>query len=103
MRIDNVIVTGDISHDGNEAFYALFLEGMARLKLPFSLLKGNHDHPKELEKCAAGREYLRHFSELGGDGWCFLTLDSVVNGEDYGVLDDNALVTFESRLKAEEK
>ncbi|AHF75800.1 3',5'-cyclic-nucleotide phosphodiesterase [Sodalis praecaptivus] len=99
LQIDSIIVTGDISHDGSEASYASFLEGLAQLKLPFSLLMGNHDNQQEFVKCAAGMEYLRHISELGGDDWYFLSLDSVVNGEDYGVLDDDALVTFEECLK----
>lgn len=99
LSIDFIIVTGDISHDGSLSSYDLFFDWMERLKLPFSFIPGNHDNKKVLLNLNDRVSCFSDLGSLGGDDWCFLSIDSVVDGEDFGVINHDALSKFEVLLK----
>ena len=41
---DMALITGDLTHEGDERAYQLLLEQLNRLPVPFFWLPGNHDH-----------------------------------------------------------
>ncbi|MFO1019105.1 MAG: phosphodiesterase [Planctomycetales bacterium] len=99
--IDQLISTGDHTHDELPATYQR-LRGMLQPWLKtFHLLPGNHDERPVIrevfgEFCPAGTERIRFSFEAGG--WLFLGLDSHVPGELYGEVGEEQWKWLEAEL-----
>jgi 3',5'-cyclic AMP phosphodiesterase CpdA len=98
---DAVLITGDLTHDGDEAVYADFAAIVAGLKAPWFVLTGNHDD-RELIRARFGGSYLPESGPL-----CYaidqfavrlVALDTLVPGKSYGQLGDDQLAWLDARL-----
>ncbi|MGH6921843.1 MAG: metallophosphoesterase, partial [Geminicoccaceae bacterium] len=57
LEPDAVLITGDLTNDGDEQVYAAFAAIIGRLRAPFFVLTGNHDD-RELMRGRFGASYL---------------------------------------------
>jgi len=57
-RPDLVLVTGDMTFDGDEAEYAALAEIMAGCDIPFHVMPGNHDNRARIRAAFPGHDYL---------------------------------------------
>ncbi len=85
---DHIIVTGDISHDETAASYTLIREKLAVFDGQSSFLPGNHDVSRTLREVLA-QDNWPTLENLGE--WCLISLNSQVEGEEGGLLDDAQL------------
>jgi Icc protein len=95
-----VLITGDLTNDGDEPVYAAFADIVSGLQAPFFVLTGNHDD-RELMRA-------RFSSHLPGEGpLCYaidrfavrlVALDTAVVGETWGRLGPAQLAWLDARL-----
>jgi Icc protein len=97
LNVDYIIVTGDISHDGSNSSYLFFLDEMKRSGVRFSFIHGNHDCHRTLDNLDKPDNYT-DFDRISDSEWSVLNINSVVDGEDYGYIDDKNLNDFEQKL-----
>lgn len=100
LKIDFIVVTGDISHEGQVGSYRLFFDGMESLDLPYSIMPGNHDNYEILQACSSARNKLRDIESFSNSAWCLYSLDTVVRGEDYGSISDSEILRLTASLAA---
>ena len=86
FNVDRVVTTGDISHDGGILSYELFFKNMDRLSLPYAVLPGNHDDLGHLDAAMKAAKNAVTVEQLSSASWALFGLNSVVPGEDYGVI-----------------
>jgi Icc protein len=98
---DVVLITGDLTHDGDERVYAAVAEIVGRLRAPFFVLAGNHDD-RELIRARFGTGYRPDSGPL-----CYaidwfavrlIALDTLVQGETWGRLGPAQLAWLDARL-----
>ncbi|HEX5079910.1 MAG TPA: phosphodiesterase [Geminicoccaceae bacterium] len=96
---DAVLITGDLTHDGDEEVYAAFAEIVGRLRAPWFVLSGNHDD-RELIRARWG--YLPQRGPLAYAIERFavrlIALDTLVEGEPWGRLGPEQLAWLDARL-----
>lgn len=92
-----VLVTGDLTQDGEAASYHRFAARAAALPAPVYALPGNHDDPAMLAAVLPDHG-LAVVPRLRLDGWDVLMLDSTVPGSDDGALGEARLGALEARL-----
>lgn len=100
LKIDFIVVTGDISHEGQARSYQFFFDEIEKLDLPYSVMAGNHDHNDTLQACASGNNNLRNIESFSNCSWGLYSLDTVVNGEDSGFISDREILRLTSSLSA---
>ncbi len=100
LKIDCIVVTGDISHEGQVSSYRFFFDEMDRLDLPYSIMPGNHDNHETLQVCGSGRNNLRNIESFSNSAWSLYSLDTVVRGEDYGAISDSEILRLSALLAA---
>lgn len=100
LELDAVLITGDLTNDGDGPVYAQFARTVSALKAPAFVLTGNHDD----------REIMRatFASHLPAEGpLCYVVdrfpvrlvaLDTLVEGEPYGELGPGQLAWLDARL-----
>jgi Icc protein len=94
-RPDALLVTGDVSHEGDEASYRRFAAIVAdHYEGPVLCLPGNHD------KSAAMREVLGETWALDLQEWSLIGLDSHVDGQVGAGLSETDMAALEGRLAA---
>jgi Icc protein len=102
LRPDAVLITGDLTSDGDAEVYAAFAAIVARLQAPYYVLTGNHDD----------RTLMR--AQFGADGYlpaegplCYvverfpvrlIALDTLVPGKSYGQLGAEQIAWLDARL-----
>jgi 3',5'-cyclic AMP phosphodiesterase CpdA len=104
---DLVLITGDLTDDGDDAAFAELVAMLATLDAPCYPLPGNHD-PRE-----AMRRAFAHLGCLPTRGrLCYtvddfpiriVALDSLVEGRPYGMLGPEQLAWLDARLKERPK
>ncbi|OON42062.1 hypothetical protein BTJ39_02600 [Izhakiella australiensis] len=101
-RCDLVVVSGDITHDGETAIYREFLRGMQGLNLPCMVLAGNHDIPKNLQAALdqIPPDWPIVSQQYQQADWYITAVDTVVEGEDYGLISATNLARLEAQLAA---
>jgi 3',5'-cyclic AMP phosphodiesterase CpdA len=101
-RPDAVLITGDLTNDGDAAVWAELMPALGRLEAPLWPLPGNHDD-RELMRAACAR--LGRFPDQGP--LCFaadlgplrlIGLDSLVPGDPAGRLGPEQLAWLDARL-----
>ena len=99
---DVVLITGDLTNDGDAAAYAAFAAAIRRLCAPFFVLAGNHDDRELIRQCFAAAGYLP-----GGGPLCYtleqlavrvIALDTAVAGKPWGRLGAEQLAWLDARL-----
>jgi 3',5'-cyclic-AMP phosphodiesterase len=98
---DLVLITGDLTNDGDASVYAGFAAIVGRLRAPFFVLSGNHDD-RELMRQRFGAGYLPDSGPL-----CYaidrfavrlIALDTLVQGETWGEVGPEQLAWLDTRL-----
>jgi Icc protein len=93
---DMALVTGDLTHEGDERAYTLLLEQLNRLPVPFFWLPGNHDHTGPMGS-TANHERL-HTKQIILHDWQILLLDSHVEDEVAGLVSQSELTWLATAL-----
>ena len=103
-RPDAVLVTGDMTNDGEAADYEALVELLDRLAMPYYPIPGNHDDRERM------RWAFRHLGFLPATGPLHYTvehlpirliaLDTVVPGQTHGHLGAAQLAWLEATLRA---
>lgn len=108
-RPDAVIVTGDLVDCGRVDEYEKFLEILKPLDIPFYVIPGNHDNRETLRKVfRPTHDYLPadgflHYV-IEGVPLRLIALDTIIEGEDGGILCEERLGWLAARLnEAREK
>lgn len=101
-QIDAIVVTGDISDDGSADSYQLFKSLVAPLGLPVFMVPGNHDNRESMRTAFLNDGYM---PDSGPLNWVqqvaeltVIGLDSLVQGNGYGVLLPETLSFLEQAL-----
>lgn len=105
-RPDLVVLTGDLVDEGTAAEYAVAMDLLAALDLPFVAIPGNHDERAGFRQAFAGRAWLPAEGPIhvvAGDHGPVrvLGLDVTVPGEHHGMVDDAAATWLTAALAAE--
>jgi Icc protein len=102
--IDAILVSGDISDDGTAESYELFKSVLKTLNLPLFVVPGNHDQRYEFRNAFFELGYLPDTGKLNWHkslGFVDLIgLDTLIEGQGGGELDDTTLDYLESKLKS---
>lgn len=102
-RPDLVLATGDLCHPGAPEDYAALKALLSRLAMPVFLIPGNHDDRDHLRTTFADHGYLPTAGEflhyaLEDYPLRLIGLDTVVLGEDGGLMCEERLAWFAARL-----
>ena len=102
-RPDLVLATGDLCHPGTAEDYALLGSLLSRLTMPVHLIPGNHDDRALLRAGFRDHGYLPADGEflhyvLEDHPLRLIGLDTIVPGEDGGIMCDERLAWFAARL-----
>lgn len=100
LSADVVIVSGDISHDGEMLSYEHFFKGMVMLGLPFYFFPGNHDNKLNLRDVSLKYGHDSDVKFMDNNYWKVLSIDTVVDNEDYGYVAEDALRAFEYEVNS---
>ena len=99
---DVVLISGDCTDHGAPEEYAFFRELIAPLPMPVYVIPGNHDDRARLrEMCGSqGAHAMSSFMQYVVDDWPvrLIALDTVVPGQDAGLLCAERLRWLEERL-----
>jgi len=102
-RVDAVLVSGDLTHDGGLAEFQVARDLLERLGVPLHVLPGNHDDRALLRKAfdlpGAGDEPVDYSVEVGE--LRLVVFDSNVPGQDPGRYDPQRLRWLDSELRAQ--
>ena len=102
---DAVLVTGDLTEDGDAASYGVVREALSALPMPSFVMPGNHDDRETLRAAFPDADYLPRdgpFLSFSTDLQTIrlIALDTVVPGEAGGALCDQRLAWLERELDA---
>lgn len=101
-RVDAVLVSGDLTHDGGLEEFRLARELLERIGAPLHVLPGNHDDRALLREAfdlpGVGGEPIEYSVEVGE--LRIVVFDSVVTGQDPGRYDPERLRWLDAELRA---
>ncbi|HZP85780.1 MAG TPA: phosphodiesterase [Burkholderiales bacterium] len=91
LKVDAVLVTGDLAHNGAPEAYEHLREVLAQLNCPVLVIPGNHDDIGHFRRAFADHAYLPHdgqFIQFVVDDYAvrIVAIDSVVPGRVRGML-----------------
>lgn len=96
-RIDAVLVTGDLTHDGGTPAFRRVAQQLSELNAPVYLLPGNHDN-LALFSCALKREGFQTCGSFVQGAWHTVLLNCAVPGAVHGHLRSMELARLETAL-----
>lgn len=94
---DMVLVTGDLTHEGDERAYQLLLAQLDRLPAPYFWLPGNHDHLAPM--ASIGSDNRLRTKQIILPHWHILLLDSHVEDEVSGLVSQSELTWLSTALR----
>ncbi len=101
---DLLIASGDLVDAGSEEEYRRLRKCFSGLRIPVCLMPGNHDRRAPLRRVFAGHDYLGRNGRIhyyrDVRGLRLIALDTVIEGEEGGDLDDAQLQWLDSLLRA---
>lgn len=97
-----ILATGDISQDQSKTSYLHFAEQINRFTVPCYSLPGNHDIQPVMQSCLSSQG-ISHPNVIESEFWTILLLDSQVQGQPYGFLNDAQLDLIEQVLETKQK
>jgi len=89
QHADLALITGDLTHEGDERAYRLLQEQLQRLPMPFFWLPGNHDHLAPMANTANSER--QQAKQLLLQNWQILLLDTHVEDEVGGAVSQSEL------------
>lgn len=92
-------MTGDLIQDDSRAAYDRFCELMSVLDLPVYCVPGNHD-VRALMRDALSREPFHYCASLQLDNWLITGIDSCLEGDASGRIDDDEMNRLAKILEA---
>jgi 3',5'-cyclic AMP phosphodiesterase CpdA len=102
--VDMLLVTGDITHDGDAESYREFGTQIERLGLPYRLIPGNHDNRETLRSCFGD---LDHIPGQGPLNWAedlghirVIGVDTLIDGATEGALGEETIGWLTAQLAA---
>ena len=100
--IDCLLCTGDLAQDSSVEAYQNFLDALSLLDAPQLWIPGNHDIRSNMQQvldqdCVS----LKRSAQLGK--WRIIMLDSSVEGQVYGLLDQKELADLDLELADSER
>lgn len=102
---DLLVLSGDLADEGSAAEYARLRAMLEPVRVPVCLMPGNHDRRGALRAAFAGHGYLgsagRMHYHRDVRGLRVIALDSVIEGEEGGQLDEAQLAWLEGLLRDE--
>lgn len=101
INCKGIVVTGDVTHHGEQECYAYFFSQMDRLQIPYHVFHGNHDDPHNMQHLLHQALYYRDLSQLSDNNWSLVRVNTVVPGEDYGLISDSELRMLERTLQSQ--
>jgi Icc protein len=90
---DGIIITGDLTHNGDHAAYKRFEKLIKTIKSPVFVMSGNHDNPNKLNQVLS--DYTK---ELDLDKWQIIALDSVQKNKISGKIKKTELKLTENKF-----
>ncbi|MCC8365341.1 metallophosphoesterase [Xenorhabdus sp. PB61.4] len=99
-EIDLIIVSGDITNDGDIDAYRYFFKRMDSCQTPYITIAGNHDLKNNIDTVITEikPKYNITSGEYNDKNWFITYVDTVVKGEDYGFITQNNLAELEKRI-----
>lgn len=98
-RIDGILATGDLSHDGGTPSYRRLIRALAPLDAPVYCLPGNHD-ALSVFGCVLKGARVQSGGRILPEGWQLILLDTTVPGAVHGHLRPRELERLEAALQA---
>jgi 3',5'-cyclic-AMP phosphodiesterase len=102
--VDFAIVTGDLTDFGTAPEYERFKVIMSRLALPYRVIPGNHDRRAALRGAFADQDWMPKSGpvqwQIDTQDFTLIALDTLVEGEHYGLLSAGGLEYLEAGLAA---
>lgn len=98
-QADLVLATGDIVQDDSAAAYEHFRELVGSLGLPVYCVPGNHD-VRGLMREALAEPPFHYCENVESGGWLIAAVDSCVDGEVHGRVDDAALARLAADIES---
>lgn len=95
--LDAIIATGDLVQDESGDGYRHFRHALESFEVPVYCLPGNHDAPALMQEILNSGSF-QYCGVALFDGWCVPMLNSYVQGQAGGRLDDHALSTLRTTL-----
>lgn len=95
--LDLMVLTGDLTHHGEEAAYRLLLDQFASVSIPYYWLPGNHDQNAAMLRVGP-EEHLRT-KQILLPHWQVLLVDSHVDGEVGGLVSQSELTWLATALR----
>ena len=100
--IDCLLCTGDLAQDSSTEAYLNFLAAVSILKAPQLWIPGNHDIRSNMQQALSQDSInLKRSVQLGK--WQVIMLDSSVEGQVYGLLDQKELADLDLELADSER
>ncbi|PHM62141.1 metallophosphoesterase family protein [Xenorhabdus ishibashii] len=95
-----IIVSGDITNDGDVDAYKYFLKKMESLKTPYIAILGNHDIKNNFDIALAEEktQYIIKSRQYKNKIWHIISVDTVVEGEDFGFISKDNLAELERKI-----
>lgn len=97
-RIDGILATGDLSHDGGTPAYRRLLRMLAPLGAPIYCLPGNHD-ARDVFSCVLKGPRVQSGGRLLAGEWQLILLDSAVAGAVHGHLRPQEIERLDAALR----
>jgi 3',5'-cyclic AMP phosphodiesterase CpdA len=104
VRPDCVLATGDLTDRGEAEAYAVLRRTLASLPMPVYAIPGNHDRREPMRQAFADCAWM---TPEAGTPLCYcvqlagltlIALDTLVEGEDYGMLGERQIEWLDERL-----
>lgn len=101
-KIDCLLCTGDLAQDSSVQAYQNFIDAMTPLNAPQLWIPGNHDVRSNMQQVLdQDSTNLKRSVQLGN--WRVIMLDSSVDGQVYGLLDQKELADLDLELADSER
>lgn len=100
--IDCLLCTGDLAQDSSIHAYHNFIDAMAPLDAPQLWIPGNHDIRGNMQQ-ALGQNTINLKRSVRLGNWRIIMLDSSVEGQVYGLLDQKELADLDLELADSER
>lgn len=95
--MDMVLVTGDLTHEGDDRAYRLLLGQLETLPVPYFWLPGNHDHQQNM--VAVGSNERLRTKQIVLPHWQILLVDSHIENEVNGAVSQSELSWLATALR----
>ena len=100
--VDALLITGDVSENGDGESYAAFVEAISILGLPILAIPGNHDRREPFRDAFSDMQDLPAKGRINWsrviNGVHMIGLDTLVEGQGGGVVDEDSLSFLEDCL-----